>query len=44
MERQEFVDLMSTEGQQLLASVDYDSKTDVVKLVSKLRSAGHEPG
>ena len=35
---------MSTEGQQLLADVDYDNKTDVVKLVSKLRSAGHEPG
>ena len=43
MERQDFIALMSPEGQQLLATVDYSSKTDVVKLVSKLRQAGNDP-
>jgi hypothetical protein len=44
MERQEFVDLMSPEGQALLGEVSYDNKTDVVKLVSRLRAEGHSPG
>ena len=44
MERQEFIDLVSAEGRSLLGAVTYDSKTDVVKLVSKLRSEGHSPG
>lgn len=43
MERQELVDLLSTEGRKLLSEVDYNSKTDVVKLVSQLRAAGHSP-
>jgi len=43
MERQDFVELMTPEGQSLLGGVDYESKTDVVKLVSKLRSEGHAP-
>ena len=43
MERQDFVELMTPAGQQLLQSVDYQSKTDVVKLVSQLRTQGHSP-
>jgi len=43
MERQDFIALMRPEGQQLLATVDYSSKTDVVKLVSKLRQDGNDP-
>ena len=43
MERQDFVELMTPEGQQLLGKVDYASKTDVVKLVSQLRAEGHSP-
>jgi hypothetical protein len=43
MDRQDFVLLMSPEGQQLLGQVDYQSKTDVVKLVSGLRAKGHDP-
>ncbi|MFM7030119.1 MAG: hypothetical protein ACKOWK_03530 [Micrococcales bacterium] len=43
MQRQEFIDLISPEGRQLLAGLDYTSKTDVVKLVSGLRGAGHSP-
>jgi SAM-dependent methyltransferase len=43
MDRQDFVLLMSPEGQQLLGEVDYQSKTDVVKLVSGLRAKGHDP-
>jgi SAM-dependent methyltransferase len=43
MDRQDFIALLSPEGQHLLATVDYSSKTDVVKLVSKLRQQGHDP-
>jgi len=43
MEREEFAALLSAEGRKLLAEVEYNSKTDVVKLVSKLRAAGHDP-
>ncbi len=43
MNREDFVALLSPEGQQLLARVDYDSKTDVVKLVSHLRAEGFDP-
>jgi SAM-dependent methyltransferase len=43
MERQDFVELMTPQGQALLGSVDYESKTDVVKMVSKLRAEGHAP-
>ena len=42
MDRQDFVSLMSPEGQQLLGEVDYQSKTDLVKLVSGLRAKGHD--
>lgn len=43
MERQDFIELMTPEGQALLKNVAYESKTDVVKLVSRLRSEGHSP-
>ena len=43
MNREDFIALLSPEGQQLLARVDYDSKTDVVKLVSHLRAEGFDP-
>lgn len=43
MERQDFVRLLSPEGQALLAKVGpLEAKSDVVKLVSSLRSAGHD--
>ena len=42
MNREDFITLLSPEGQQLLARVDYDSKTDVVKLVSHLRAEGFD--
>ena len=44
MERQEFVDLLSPAGRELLARVKYDTKADLVKLVTKLRAEGYEPG
>lgn len=44
MERQDLVNLLSPDGQTLLAETRYDSKTDVVKLVSSLRSKGHDAG
>jgi THUMP domain-like len=43
MERQELVSLLSPAGQKLLSSISYDSKTDVVKLVSQLRGEGYDP-
>ena len=44
MERQEFVALLSPEGQALLAQLGpLDAKADVLKLVSSLRAQGHEP-
>ena len=44
MDRQDFIRLLSPAGQQLLDEVGHlDAKADVVKLVSGLRSAGHEP-
>lgn len=44
MDRQDFVALMSPQGQELLGSVEYQNRTDVVKLVSGLRAKGYEPG
>jgi hypothetical protein len=45
MERQDFIRLLSPEGQELLAKVGpLEAKADVVKLVSQLRSAGHDAG
>lgn len=45
MDRADFIHLLSPAGQQLLSSVeDFDNKTDVVRLVSKLRAQGHDAG
>ena len=45
MERQDFISLLSPEGQALLAQVGpLEAKADVVKLVSSLRSQGHDAG
>ena len=43
MQRQEFIDLISHEGRALLESIDYDSKIDLVKLVTRLRADGNSP-
>lgn len=44
MDRQDFILLLSPAGQRLLDEVGHlDAKADVVKLVTGLRSAGHEP-
>ena len=44
MEREDFIALLSPEGQALLAKVaKVDAKADVVSLVSKLRAEGHSP-
>ena len=44
MEREDFIALLSPEGQALLAKVaKVDAKADVVSLVSKLRAEGHDP-
>ena len=43
MNRADFAQLLTREAQQLLSEVgDLDAKADVVKLVSKLRAAGHD--
>jgi hypothetical protein len=43
VEREDFIRLADGAGQALLAQIDYSSATDVVALVSKLRSQGHDP-
>jgi len=43
MEREDFVALLSPAGQQLLGAVEYDGRSDLVQLVTRLRAAGHEP-
>jgi hypothetical protein len=44
MDRTGFLKLISPEGQALLSEVgEIDSKADMVKIVSKLRSIGHSP-
>ena len=43
MNREEFLQLLSKEGQSLLAQIDYSSKLDIVKTISKLRGDGHDP-
>jgi hypothetical protein len=43
MEREDFVRLAGSAGQALLAQIDYSSATDVLALVAKLRSDGHDP-
>ena len=44
MNRDDFVKLLSPEGRSLLHSLVPDSKLDALKLVTKLRSEGHDPG
>ena len=45
MDAPELVELLSTDGLRLLDSLPpYESKSDVVKLVSELRKNGHSPG
>ena len=43
MNRQDFLKLLSPEGHALLTQINYDSKTDIVKLVTTLRAAGYDP-
>lgn len=43
MEREDFIKLAEGAGRALLAQIDYSSSRDVVALVSKLRSQGHDP-
>jgi hypothetical protein len=43
MEREDFIRLASGAGQALLAQIDYSFTTDVLALVAKLRSDGHDP-
>lgn len=43
MDREDFIRLADGAGKALLAKIDYTSSTDVVALVSKLRSEGHDP-
>ena len=43
MQREDFIRLAGQAGQALLSQLDYTAATDVVSLVSKLRSAGHDP-
>lgn len=45
MERQDFIHLLSPEGQALLAEIGpLEAKADVLKLVSSLRAKGHDAG
>jgi hypothetical protein len=44
MESQELVELLSADGLRLLDSLPaYESKADIVRTVSELRAAGHDP-
>jgi hypothetical protein len=43
VERQDFIALLSPEGQQLLQEVHFEDKQDVLKLLSTLRAKGHSP-
>lgn len=43
MEREDFIRLAGPAGQNLLSSIQYSQETDVLALVSKLRSQGHDP-
>ncbi|MFY9304915.1 MAG: SAM-dependent methyltransferase [Rhodoluna sp.] len=43
MDREDFIRLADGAGRALLAQIDYTSSTDVVALVSRLRSEGHDP-
>jgi hypothetical protein len=41
--REEFLQLLSKEGQSLLAQIDYSTKLDIVKTITTLRAQGHDP-
>jgi hypothetical protein len=41
--RDEFLQLLSKEGQSLLAQIDYSTKLDIVKTITTLRAQGHDP-
>ena len=43
MNREDFLKLLSAEGQALLGEISYDSKADIVKTITKLRTQGHNP-
>lgn len=43
MNREEFLQLLSKEGQSLLAHIDYSTKLDIVKTITTLRAQGHDP-
>ena len=43
MNREDFLKLLSAEGQALLSEISYDSKADIVKTITKLRTQGHNP-
>lgn len=43
MDRDDFLRLASTSGQDLLGQINYDSTTDVLKMVADLRAKGHDP-
>ena len=43
MNRDEFLQLLSKEGQSLLAQIDYSTKLDIVKTITTLRGQGHDP-
>jgi hypothetical protein len=41
--REEFLQLLSKEGQSLLAQIDYSTKLDIVKTITTLRAQGNDP-
>lgn len=43
MNRDDFLQLLSKEGQSLLSQIDYNTKLDIVKTITRLRSQGHDP-
>ena len=43
MNKDELLSLLSKEGQDLLAQIDYNTKLDIVKTITKLRAQGHDP-
>ena len=43
MNRDEFLQMLSKEGQSLLAQIDYNTKLDIVKTITNLRAQGHDP-
>jgi hypothetical protein len=43
MNKAELIQLLEREGQELLAQLDYSTKLDIVKTITKLRAQGHDP-